>query len=129
MTDANLNDFCPDLQILYKEWLRQCTAAGLNTHAIVTWRDPADQDAAKAEGLSNAAAGQSPHNCCDATGNPASKAFDFGIFKADGSYVTNGTDAHYIQAGEIAEGIGLVWGGRWIHPDYDHIEMADWKTA
>lgn len=128
MTDSNVNDLCPELLAIYREWLMQCHEAGWAVKAIVTWRTASEQDKAKAAGLSNAAAGQSPHNCCNTDGTPASRAFDFAIFDHDASYVTNGSDDRYRQAGEIGEGLGLVWGGRWAHPDWDHFELKNWKT-
>lgn len=127
MTDSNINDLCPELLAIYREWLIQCHAAGLATRAIVTWRSDVEQNTAKAKGLSNAAAGESPHNCCDADGLPASRAFDFAIYDHDASYVRQGSDERYRQAGEIGKSLGLIWGGDWHHPDYDHLELANWK--
>jgi peptidoglycan LD-endopeptidase CwlK len=127
--DRDPNHLCEALRVIYQEWLDRCFDAGLNAKAIVTWRSALDQDMAKSDGLSNAAAGQSPHNCCDANGNPSSKAFDFAIFEGDGVYITDGTDARYRQAAQIGKGLGLVWGGDWLHPDWDHLEMANWQTS
>ena len=127
-TDRDITHLSPEMLSLYQQWLAECADAGLSVKLITSWRDPADQDAAKAEGLSNAGAGQSPHNCCDADGNPASKAFDFGVFDEDGNYVTDGKDDRYTQAGAIGEELGLVWGGSWHHPDFDHLELANWKA-
>ena len=127
MTDRDLTDLDPTLQTIAEEWLENCASIFLNVKIIVTWRDPADQDRCKAEGLSNAAAGKSPHNVCDAQGNPSSCAFDFGIFTSSGAYVTDGTDPRYAQAGAIGKKLGLVWGGDWQHPDFDHLELSNWK--
>lgn len=129
MADCNINDLCPPLLILYREWLMQCIAAGLAVKVIVTWRSPSDQNIAKAKGLSNASAGESPHNCYNADGSMGSKAFDFACFDENGNYITNGADPRYTQAGEIGKSIGLVWGGDWHHPDYDHLELSNWKTT
>lgn len=130
MTDRNIADLCPALQAVYAQWLAQCKAAGLNTKAIVTWRSAADQNKAHDAGLSNARAGESPHNVCDANGNPASCAFDFAIFTAGGAYITDGKDPRYRQAGEIGKGLGLVYGGDFhAFPDEDHLELADWRDA
>ena len=130
MTDNNINHLCPELLTIYREWLMRCTAAGLAVKAIVTWRSSVDQDAAKAKGLSNAAAGESPHNCCDEEGTPASKAFDFAVFDANGDYVTNGADDRYTQAAEIGKDLGLVWGGDFRKfKDFDHLELANWKES
>lgn len=128
MTDSDINDLCPELKNIYSEWLIECHKAGLAVKAIITWRSGIDQNAAKVKGLSNASAGESPHNCCDAHGNPFSKAFDFAVFDTDASYVKDGTDPRYTQAGEIGEGLGLEWGGRWHHADYDHLQLSNWKT-
>lgn len=122
MTDSNIRDLCPELQSIYKMWLSQCHDAGLAVRAIVTWRSSADQDAAKAKGLSNASAGQSPHNCCDTDGKPASRAFDFAVFAPN--YITDGADPRYTKAAEIGKELGLVWGGDWhSFKDYDHLEL------
>lgn len=128
MTDNAIIDLAPDLRVIYREWLMQCHEAGLAVKAIITWRSSVDQNAAKAKGLSNAAAGQSPHNCTNADGSPNSMAFDFAVFDEDAHYVTNGSDDRYRKAGEIGKALGLVWGGDWQHPDWDHLEMADWKN-
>lgn len=124
----DINDLCPQLQIIYREWVAQCHVTGLPVKAIQTWRSAIDQDAAKASGKSNAAAGQSPHNCCTTDGEPFSKAFDFGVFD-NGQYITDGTDDRYRKAGQIGKGLGLVWGGDWKKPDWDHLELNDWKTT
>lgn len=129
MTDSNLLHLDPELLRIYREWMIECNNAGLAVKATTTWRSASDQDAAKTKGLSNASAGQSPHNCVDADGNPCSKAFDFGCFNDQGTYITDGQNPAYEQAGEIGEKLGLTWGGRWHHPDYDHLELADWKST
>lgn len=129
MTDSNIADLCPELLTKYREWLIECHAVPIAVKAIVTWRSDIDQNAAKADGLSNAAAGQSPHNCIDGHGLPSSRAFDFAVFDEDAQYITDGTDPRYTKAGEIAESLGLVWGGRWKHPDYDHIELKNWRNV
>lgn len=129
MTDNNIADLCPSLLILYREWLMQCHEAGLAVKAIVTWRSGIDQNAVKASGLSNAAAGQSPHNCCSSDGLPASKAFDFAVFDEDATYVRDGNDPRYRQAGEIGKALGLEWGGDWAKPDWDHLQLANWKST
>lgn len=127
MTDNNLNDLCPELLPLAQMFLSNCQRDGLTCHITVTWRDPASQNACKAEGLSNASAGQSPHNCVDGDGKASAKAFDFALFD-NGLYITDGSDARYARAGLLAEVIGLVWGGRWNHPDFDHVEMKNWNV-
>jgi hypothetical protein len=137
MTDRNLSDLDPALQPI----AAQVIAAGNTAIApskvaiIVTWRSSADQQAAKANGLSRAGAGQSPHNWTLADGTPAARAFDFAVFDENGTYVTDGTDPRYAAVGKIAVAADLVWGGNWTvekdgcGPDSDHCELAAWKTA
>lgn len=130
MTDNNIGDLDPVLQPIAHQWLAECSAALAPSmlRITVTWRSGDEQGAAYDKGLSNAQAGQSPHNCCNENGVAASRAFDFAIFQ-DGSYVTDGKDPRYAQAGQIGKTLGLAWGGDWKHPDYDHLEMADWKSV
>jgi len=128
MSDRAINDLCQPLQSIYTQWLTSCKAVGLNVAAIVTWRSGSDQNTDAAKGLSNAKAGQSPHNCCNADGTPASRAFDFGVFETNGHYVTNGEDPRYKQAAEIGKTLGLIWGGDWPDfKDFDHLELANWR--
>jgi hypothetical protein len=143
LTSNSLDDLDPEFQPVARAIIDSCNAqlAPSSMKAIVTFRSAADQGAAKAAGLSKAAAGQSPHNCFDDDGNPAARAFDFAVFGADGAYVTRGEDARYAQCGQIAVAVGnaqgmpITWGGCWTlesdrcEPDFDHIEMRDWKTA
>ena len=128
MADNKTSDLCPALRALVPKFIENCAFDGVTVKILVTWRDATAQNAAKAAGLSNAAAGSSPHNCLDVQGNPASKAFDFGVFN-NGVYLTNGSDPRYAQAGAVAVALGLAWGGDWHHPDYDHVELMNWRTA
>lgn len=32
--------------------------------------------------------------------------------------------ADYLEAGQIGEEIGLIWGGRWKKPDYPHFQLV-----
>jgi peptidoglycan L-alanyl-D-glutamate endopeptidase CwlK len=57
-------------------------------------------------------------------------AFDVAILKDgkpcwDTKVSVNENDIpDYLEAGQIGEEIGLVWGGRWRSPDYPHFELA-----
>ena len=128
MSDRAVKDLCPALQPIASAWMAACKDAGLIVALIVTWRSAADQNMAHAAGRSNAVAGSSPHNCCNADGTPGSKAFDFGVFDANGHYVTDGRDSRYTQAAEIWKKLGLGWGGD-FHSifDPDHLELQKWR--
>ncbi len=138
MSDRDPAHLHPALKTIYMQWLPKCYGAGIMVKPIVTWRDAADQDKAEAEGKSRASFGQSPHNHTLPDGTPAALAFDFGVFECDDEgdekYITDGTDPRYRQAGEIGVALGLVYGGYWTYeedgcgPDWDHLEMANWKT-
>ncbi len=65
------------------------------------------------------------------TDNDKARAFDFVILNAAGSAVwdvkadvNKDQEPDYLQAGEIAEAIGLKWGGRFRNPDMPHVEIA-----
>ena len=121
---ADLTQLDPGLLPIAQEFLKTFP----NAKITVTYRDGATQDQCKAEGLSNASAGQSAHNCTDAQGNPCSRAFDFACFD-NGQYITDGINDAYTICGEWLEQQGLTWGGRWHHPDFDHAEIPEWQTA
>lgn len=135
--DSSTIDIDPRLLQRINQWLEKCMAAITpgRIKITVTWRGAVDQNIAAASGASKAKAGQSPHNCIDVNGKACSRAIDFAIIDQYGAYVKDGTDPRYAQAGEIAESVGLFWGGRWTEehdecePDYDHIQMADWRNV
>ena len=49
-------------------------------------------------------------------------ALDFAIFGEEGLYLKDGNHPAYLCAGQIAEALGCVWGGRWKMKDSGHIE-------
>jgi hypothetical protein len=143
LTSSAMNDLDPAFQPVVQAIADSCNTqlAPSSMRVTVTWRSGADQEAAQAAGLSKAGPGQSPHNCVLADGTPTARAFDFAVFAPDGTYITRGADARYAQCGTIAKAVGqaqgvpVIWGGDWTPetdgcgPDYDHVEVADWKTA
>lgn len=130
MASRKIEDLHPDLQPLCREFLMQCEAAGLEVKITFTYRSPQEQDDIYSQGRSKPGKivtnlkGDKSKHCFTADGKPAAKAFDFGIFD-NGAYVGDGADARYLQAGEIGEGVSLIWGGRWKKPfDPGHLEIA-----
>lgn len=119
MVDTAIADLHPDLQPKSAAFLRQVP----NSRIIQGWRNPAYQDELHAAGISPLTGATSLH-CFTIDGKPASKAFDFGLFKDDGTYITDGTDPAYAAAGKMAIALGLVWGGMFSHPDWDHVQLA-----
>jgi hypothetical protein len=110
------------------EFIGKCHDAGLSDIFIIcTDRSDADQQIAYDHGASNCLPGQSAHNAKDASGNPASDAFDIGIIRA-GKYVGDGSDPDYHAAGAIGKSIGLVWAGDWTGRirEVAHFQNANW---
>lgn len=128
----SINDLHPILQPLCQEFLDKCKAAKLDVKILFTYRSDDEQDKLYEQGrvtpgvrVTNLKGGESKHNF-SINDNPASKAFDFGLFTSQGDYITNGSDWRYGKAGKIGEGLGLRWGGRWKSPfDPGHLELRD----
>ena len=123
MLDRNLEDLHPNIGPLCKNFLAECEAEGLKVIITETWRDPAREDQLHTQGITRAT-GLACKHCFTINGKPASKAFDFAVIDGDGSMVQDGKDDRYTRAGHIAYKLGLVWGGFFSHPDYDHCEIA-----
>lgn len=127
MADSNLNDLHPDLKPIalgcMADWIA-IYPARKPVRITVTWRSPSDQQRAYDAGLSNAKPGQGKHEFM-LNGVPASKAFDWACFSDDGNYIADGKHPYYADFGALAKKRGLIWGGDWHHPDYDHAELKD----
>jgi peptidoglycan L-alanyl-D-glutamate endopeptidase CwlK len=132
MSSKDIADLDQYMQPLCEQFLAQCASEGLEVKIIFTYRSPAEQDKIYAQGrtapgkkVTNLDGRHSKHCAVDANGDPAAKAFDFGIYEEDGTYVTNGDDPRYLQAGEIGEALGMTWGGRWTQPhDAGHLQIT-----
>lgn len=121
--DRNLEDLHPNLEPLCRQFEAQCALALLKVIVTETWRSPDREDKLHLQGIT-LATGETCKHCFTLNGTPASKAFDFAILDEDNRIVQDGRDERYSLAGEIAERLGLMWGGRFHHPDYDHCEIA-----
>lgn len=117
--DRDLADLHPLLEPLARDFFRQMP----NAFPTETWRDPHREDQLHAEGKTPAT-GKTCKHCFCIGSLPASKAFDFLIKDLDGRIISDGTDAAYTAAGALIEQLGMVWGGRFPTPDYDHAEIA-----
>lgn len=135
MPDRNLDDLDADLYPLCIKFIDACHAQGINVIITETYRSSEQQDADFAQGrtlpgriITNARGGESPHNCTDDEGKPASCAFDFAIRQGDGTLDWNAADPAWQTALSIGKGLALVSGGDWHSPkDYPHFELKDWK--
>ena len=105
-----MSDLNPKVAAMCSEFVNRCKAQGIDVIITSTYRDAESQNALYAQGrtlpgkkVTNAKAGQSYHNW--------RVAFDFcPIVNGKCQW---GDDALWTKCGEIAEGIGLEWAGRW----------------
>lgn len=110
----------PGLDELIDDFVEYMADEGLDVRITSTYRTRAEQAALWAQGrtkpgpiVTNAKPGQSKHEL--------GRAFDF-TFRELGY---TAPDEWWDFAGEVGESVGLVWGGRWRHPDRPHFELAD----
>lgn len=138
MIDRSIADLCPEMRAKYQRWASGCAIHDLRVGLSETYRSSEDQDADYAKGrtapgpvITNARGGQSPHNCVDENGNPASKAFDFFMYAdASGNRLDwDGTDERWQKAIAVGEALGLVSGETFPRKDYAHLELPNWRDA
>jgi peptidoglycan L-alanyl-D-glutamate endopeptidase CwlK len=127
-----IEDLHPKVQAMAKAFLDKCRAEGIDVLITCTYRDNAAQDALYARGrtiltengqkvrkVTNAKAGQSMHNY--------RLAFDC-VPLRDGKPVwgTTGSDLLlWMRVGNIGEGVGLEWAGRWkSFREYPHFQLT-----
>jgi peptidoglycan L-alanyl-D-glutamate endopeptidase CwlK len=127
-------DLNPELRRRAAEWVRLCTAEGLEILITCTYRSAEEQATLYAQGrttpdrrVTNAKPGQSRHNTVGPGGLPAAEAFDFVPMRA-GKCVWGTTAAAdralWEQCIVHAEALGLVCGARWPRlQDWPHVEL------
>jgi peptidoglycan LD-endopeptidase CwlK len=138
MSDRSILDLDPVLQPLAQQFFDRCAAVGLQAIIIQTYRSVEEQDADYQQGrsapgpiITDAQGGSSPHNCVDANGNPAARAFDFALYAPGGhSLDWVASDTQWKTAIEIVESLGLVSGSTFPGKlcDNDHAELSYWRT-
>ncbi|HOL44530.1 MAG TPA: M15 family metallopeptidase [Methanothrix sp.] len=126
MASRRINDCCEELQLKFAAFAVKMAEAGIPFMLTCTLRTQAEQDALYAQGRTK------PGPIVTWTRKSKhieGRAFDIAILrdgkpcwdvKAD---VNQDSVPDYIQAGEIGESVGLIWGGRWKKPDYPHFEV------
>ncbi len=110
INSRKLEDLNPHVATLCKAFIAACDKSGINVIITSTYRDNASQAALYAQGrtapgqkVTNAKAGESFHNY--------RVAFDF-VPIVNGKADWNDASL-FEKCGEIAEGLGLEWAGRW----------------
>ena len=125
-SEKNIVTLVPSAQIKAREWLIKCLGAGINVKIIAGNRTYQEQSELYAQGrtksgqkVTNAQAGYSWHNF--------GVAWDFVVFDAKGEPLWDSPLMK--KCGEIAESLGLEWGGRWTSfPDVPHIQVKTGYT-
>ncbi len=110
INSRDIKDLHPHVAVLCESFIDACKAKGIDVIITSTYRDIESQNALYAQGrtkqgrkVTNARGGDSYHNY--------RIAFDFCPIvngKADWNNA-----ATFTRCGEIAEGLGLEWAGRW----------------
>ena len=126
INSRSMSDLNPKVAAMCSEFVNRCKAEGIDVIITSTYRDAESQNALYAQGrtlpgkkVTNAKAGQSYHNW--------RVAFDF--VPIVGGKAVWGDDALWIKCGEIAEGIGLEWAGRWVKfKEYPHCQYTGGLT-
>ncbi len=110
INSRKIEDLKPDVAALCKAFIDACSKAGIDVIITSTYRDDASQAALYAQGrtapgqkVTNAKAGESFHNY--------RVAFDF-VPIVNGKADWNDASL-FEKCGEIGEGLGLEWAGRW----------------
>ena len=110
VNSRSMSDLNPKVAAMCSEFVNRCKAQGIDVIITSTYRDGEAQDKLYAQGrtepgkkVTNAKAGQSFHNW--------RVAFDF--VPIVGGKAVWSDDALWTKCGEIAEGVGLEWAGRW----------------
>lgn len=110
-TERNIRTLQTPVQKLCRQSLKRIRDSGLDARVISGTRTYAEQDALYRQGrwgnpgqvVTNAKAGSSWHNF--------GRAWDVGIFRSDGSYITDGPE--YGRAAKHGLIPGVEWGGNW----------------
>lgn len=127
MASRKITDLLPQLQIKFAAFAAKMAEAGVPFIVTCTYRSQAEQEMLWAQGRTR------PGPKITWTKNSQHtlrRAFDIVVCK-DGipnwNYKADVDEDHvsdYEEAGAIAEGLGLEWGGRWAKsPDYCHFQL------
>lgn len=132
MSSRDIRDLCPELQCLFHKFAERLKELEVEFIVTCTYRSKIEQDALYAQGrtkpgkiVTNARGGQSKHNMVDDKNNPASRAFDI-VPLINGKPDWNIKNESWAVAARVGDGLGLEWGGSWIHSkDFPHFQLKD----
>lgn len=125
-----VKDLVPELQELFRQFAVKMADAKIPFIVTCTYRSQEEQDILYARGRTT----QGPKVTWTKKSKHTDRtAFDIALLKGakahwDVKVSVNGNEVpDYIEAGEIGESVGLVWGGRWKSPDYVHFQLKEEK--
>ena len=111
INSRKIEDLRPDVQVMCRALIAACAAEGIDLLVTSTYRDHESQNVLYAQGrtapgkiVTNARGGQSFHNF--------RVAFDV-VPVVGGKAVWNDNKV-WKRIGELGEGVGLAWAGRWV---------------
>lgn len=131
-----IEDLCEQLRPLAVQFKCDCEAVGAFITITCTYRSAEEQNALYAQGRTKeghivtwAQGGQSPHNCVNKDGKPASMAFDF-VPVVKGVAVWNANDPLWATCIKVGVNLGLESGANWPKKkrDMPHMQLANWKN-
>ncbi len=121
MASRKIEDLHPDLQPKARAFVAECGAEGIDVLVYCTYRSDAEQDDLYALGrtkpgkiVTKLPGGKSDHNFT-INGKPAAKAFDAAperLVNGRKEVIWNDPELWKIM-GQVAERVGLKWGGNW----------------
>lgn len=127
INSRKIEDLHPYVEKLCRQFIVECKLAGIDVMITSTYRDNEYQDFLYGKGrtdktskiVTNAKGSQSIHNY--------RLAFDF-VPLVDGRAQWNNLNL-FKQCGEIAQQVGLEWGGDWVKfRDYPHCQFTQGLT-
>jgi peptidoglycan L-alanyl-D-glutamate endopeptidase CwlK len=140
MASRRIDDLRPDVADACRRLVQQAQAWGIRLLVYCTYRDGAEQDQLYAKGrrgiegeriVTNARAGESPHNATTDDGEPEACAFDCVPTDDAGKPLwgakTPEECERWQRLGVLGEELGLRWGGRWKMRDLPHFQASDWR--
>lgn len=116
----NLNDLDPRFRPLAVELLARCVEANIPVLIIDTLRTPQEQAAYVAKGVSWT------YNSKHLVGL-AIDICPYDVYQAKGpdKLLWDAEHPLWTRIGQIGEGLGLRWGGRWQQRDLSHFEYVE----
>lgn len=108
MASTRLDDLTPDTKARAEALIRQAAADGIELRVVSTRRTCADQNSIYAQGRTAPGAIVTKARGC-MSWHVWGRAVDFLVM--DNGKAVSGADSRYDRMGELAKGLGMIWGG------------------